>query len=113
MLERLSKMIVDVKSIKNVEDDDKIIVINGWSDEIVDELIAQEHDRKINIHNLAKYLEIVEENKNIFYELDNKLYEKYNKHFQLEMLKEIALQLLFRKCSIEEVEEILLRYKEL
>lgn len=113
MLEQLNKMIVDVKSIKNVGDDDKIIVVNGWSDKIMNELLAQEHDRKINIHNLAKYLDLVDENKILFYDLDEKLHEKYHKHFQIEMLKEIALQLLFRKCNIEDVEEILKRYKEL
>lgn len=110
MLNNVIGLINDVKSSisKNEENDslEKIIVFNDTDRQMNKILMQHEHDRMKNIHNLDAYFDLVERNDKRFHEVNNYLHNTYGRDYQKEVLKEIALALIIKKCTLHEIGEL-------
>lgn len=106
----LIDLLNDVKASlnKNEEEDslDKIVVFDETDKKMNKILMQHEHDRMVNIHNLDAYFDLVERNDKRFLEVNNYLHNRYGRNYQKEVLKEIALALIIKKCTLSEIGEL-------
>ena len=96
---------------QELDDVENVIIFDSYTEEITEMLLKKEHDRKINIHNLDNYLELVDKNEKHFLELNNWLYDHHHQLYQKEVLKEIALEQLFRKYTLNDIEELIKKHE--
>ena len=83
--------------------EEPIIVIDDYPRWITEQLIKQEHERKIHIHDLDAYFDLQEKNLRKWKHLQEVLSLWYKQEYQYEVLKEIALSKLFKTYKIEEI----------
>ena len=110
----MNKILGEIKSVlKSSEENEneKIVVIDGYNTWITEKLIEREHKRMVNIHNLDEYLSLRERNIKRFNELNNWLKTKHYKDFQLEVVKEIALEQLFKKYTLNDIDELIIKHE--
>lgn len=93
--------------------DDPVIVIDTYQMEITESLIKQEHERKINIHNLDKYFKLCDQNQTRWEGINHSLHKKHYKDFQKEVFKEILLQEAYKKLTTEEISDLFEKYNQL
>lgn len=86
---------------------EKIIVFDETQQKMNNILLQHEHNRMINIHNLDAYFDLVDRNNKRFHELNIWLHHKHYKDYQKEVVKEIALQELFKKRTLKEIDELI------
>lgn len=96
---------------QELDDIENVIIFDSYTEEITEILLKKEHDRKINIHNLDNYLELVDKNEKHFLELNNWLYDRHHRLYQKEVLKEIALEQLFRKYELNDIEQLIKKHE--
>lgn len=96
---------------QELDDVENVIIFDSYTEEITEILLKKEHDRKINIHNLDNYLELVDKNEKHFLELNNWLYDRHHLLYQKEVLKEIALEQLFQKYTLNDIDELIQKHE--
>ena len=105
-----SNVISEIKSVlknRDESEEEKIIVIDAYNEWITEKLIEREHERMMNIHNLDEYLSLRERNTNRFEELNKWLKSKHFHDFQVEVVKEIALEQLFKRYTLNDIEGLI------
>ena len=90
---------------------DKIVIVDGYNRELTEQLLREEHNRRINIHNLDEYINIVERNDKRFHELNIWLHNQHHRDYQKEVLKEIALEQMFKKKTLREIDELIKKHE--
>lgn len=116
MINKIVKIVDDFKTAlqKDEAEDsllDKIVIVDGYHRELAEQLLREEHDRKVNIYNLDNYLTLKDRNEMNFKRAENVLYERHGKHYQKEVFKEVALDLFLRKYTINEIDELIKKHE--
>ena len=103
-----------IKQERKEQDDDKVVVIDAYNMKITEDLIRQEHNRRVNIHNLDEYINLCNRNDKRMIQLNEVLSSRHHgKEYQTEVLKEIALEQILKKLTINDVEKLMDKYQQL
>ena len=66
-----------------------------------------------HIHNVYGYLKLWDLNTKRFKKLNKRLRRRYGVYFHEETLKEIALDKLYRECTMQEIEQLIIKQEKI
>ena len=113
IIEEANKILNKADKKTQVEQEYEVNIFTTWDDEIVSGLIHQEHERKSNIKNMSKYLDLDRVNRERWQIINDAIYDMYGVQGNKEVLKEISFEVLCKTKKTNEIIELMKEYDQI
>lgn len=113
IIEEANKLLNKADKKTQVEQEYEVNIFTTWDDEIVTGLIHKEHERKSNIKNMSKYLDLDRVNKERWQIINDAIYDMYGVQGNKEVLKEISFEVLCKTKKTNEIIELMKEYDQI